>query len=436
VKTVILDDDPTGTQSSSNARVLLEADADLIAAEFASVDTIFLQTNSRAIDADAAVAKVSRLRAETLAAAARTGTDVQFVLRGDSTLRGHVFAETECFRGPDTVMVFVPAFPAGGRTTVDGVHLVRIGERDVPAHDTEYAADPVFGFDTAVLADYVAQRSSDPVLTIGLAEVRGPAATLAQRFSAAPRRAVILPDAQTDDDIVAIAAAIRSARAAGRDIVVRCAAPLAAELGGVRSAGLLPLPLMAGGPTLLVCGSHTSGATAQLAAVGAEPALVRTAEALVDPVAAGRAAAAAARDRLRDGRPAIVATERVRDTTHNSLRHGELVMTALITAVRELVSDVDVVIAKGGITSAEVAHIGIGARSATVLGQIAAGVSAWRLDLPDGGTLLYIVVPGNVGGESTLVDALTAVGSSGQPWAGGGKVGTPASERRSAWLSQ
>jgi uncharacterized protein YgbK (DUF1537 family) len=69
-----------------------------------------------------------------------------------------------------------------------------------------------------------------------------------------------------------------------------------------------------------------------------------------------------------------------------------------------------VVVAKGGITSADVARIGLGAASATVLGQVAPGISVWRLTAVDGRGLLYVVVPGNVGGPDAIVDVLDALG--------------------------
>jgi uncharacterized protein YgbK (DUF1537 family) len=102
-------------------------------------------------------------------------------------------------------------------------------------------------------------------------------------------------------------------------------------------------------------------------------------------------------------------TERARSAEHNTLDHGARVMAALTTAVRELVPDVDIVIAKGGITSADVARVGIGAASARVLGQVLPGVSVWQLEAFDGRPVLYVVVPGNVGGPDTLTRILAAV---------------------------
>lgn len=412
MKTVVLDDDPTGTQSASGVTVLLDYDAALIRDALLGADSVYVQTNSRAIDEAAAVALVSDVRDAARRAAAELGAQVQFVLRGDSTLRGHVFAETEQFLDEDSVIVFSPAFPDGGRTTVDGVHLVRIDGVDVPAHRTEYAEDPVFPFSSGILAEYVAEKSGRQAVGVPLADVRSGAT--ASAIATAPAGAVVLPDAVTNDDIRLIAEAIAVARRAGRSVVVRSAAPLAAALADVQSTGLLPRPLLSAPvPTLLACGSHTAGATAQLDAVSAVhgPAVViPTADAFADPVAAGLAAADAARGQLAASGLAMVSTERHRLPEHNTLRHGELVMQALTVAVRALMPEVEAVVAKGGITSAELARTGVGATRAEVRGQVIAGVSVWDLVSAEGDPRLYVVVPGNVGDASALTDVLSALG--------------------------
>ena len=85
-------------------------------------------------------------------------------------------------------------------------------------------------------------------------------------------------------------------------------------------------------------------------------------------------------------------------------------MEALTAAVHVLEPEVEVVIAKGGITSADVARIGLGARTARVLGQVLPGISVWQFQGFDGHEILYVVVPGNVGGPDTLTNVLAAVG--------------------------
>jgi uncharacterized protein YgbK (DUF1537 family) len=421
MKTIVLDDDPTGTQSATGVSVLLESDADLLEAALGRADSVYVQTNSRALDEASAVAFVSRVKADGEEAARRLGEPVRFVLRGDSTLRGHVFAETEVFLGGSdassggstdaAVMLFVPAFPDGGRTTLGGVHRVRVGGAIVPAHETEYADDPVFPFSTGVLVDFVAEKSSREAVPVSIEAVRS--GGLAEVLAAASPGSVVVPDAETDADIAAIAVAVDAATEAGTRIVVRSAAPLAAALAGVTSTGLLDVPLVAEPrPTLLVCGSHTAGATAQLAPIvdaWGTPSVVDTSQALGDPSAAGRRAAESLREQLEHRPLGIVTTERVRSTDHGTLDHGERVMTALTTAVREVLPAVDVVVSKGGITSAEVARTGIGASSARVLGQVLPGVSVWSMNAHDGREILYVVVPGNVGEADTLTRVLSAL---------------------------
>lgn len=411
MKTIVLDDDPTGTQSATGVIVLFETDADLLTKALQEADSVYVQTNSRAFPRAEAVALVGRIKADGEAAAQRLGDQVRFVLRGDSTLRGHVFAESEVFLGADAVMLFVPAFPDGGRTTRGGVHYVRVGDHDLPAHESEYAQDPVFGFSTGVLVDYVAEKSGRLGIPVALEQVR--AGELVRILAEAPACAVVLPDVANAGDVSAIACAVDAVTAGGRRVVVRSAAPLAAELAGVTSKGLLPTPLVDRPErVLLICGSHTLGATAQLAPIAeawGTPAVVDTAAALDAPTAAGLEAADAAR-RAFAGKPVmILATERERSSQHNSLSHGERVMAALTTAVSSLLSEVSVVVAKGGITSAEVARTGVGATSALVLGQVLPGVSVWRMSAHDGREVLYVVVPGNVGGPDTLTRVLDAL---------------------------
>ena len=302
MRTVVLDDDPTGTQSATGVTVLLEYDASILTEALRDAPSVYVQTNSRALVEPEAVALVTRVRDAALVAGRTLGEEIQFVLRGDSTLRGHVFAESAVFASSGSVLLFVPAFPDGGRTTRGGIHYARIDGRDVPAGETEYAEDPVFGFRNSSMTGYVAEKNGQASTHVALEAVR--TGGLAGVLSEAPEGRVVTCDAVTGDDIALIADAVRAVRAAGRPVVVRSAAPLAADLAGVASSGLLPTPLVPSvRPTLLVCGSHTAGATAQLEALEptfGSPVEVDTAEALRDPASAGRRAAARARERLRD----------------------------------------------------------------------------------------------------------------------------------------
>ena len=332
MKLIVLDDDPTGTQSATGVEVLLEWDASSLTAALRRADSVYLLTNTRAMHEAAAVALLERIRDQRDAAAAALGEPVHVVLRGDSTLRGHVFPETSVFAGDDDVILFVPAFPDGGRTTVDGTHFVRVGDRVIPAHESEYADDPVFPFGTAVLTDYVVEKSGRHAVHVPLSDIRSGRTELQAALAGAAPGSVVVPDAETDDDVRAIASAVRAAWEAGVRVVVRSASPLAAELAGVASTGLLPTPLRdEPAPTLLVCGSHTIGATRQLELVErafGEASVVDTDRALDDPGAEGERVARAAEVAVAVQGLGIVASDRRRDRAHNTLDHGERVMTA------------------------------------------------------------------------------------------------------------
>lgn len=147
-----------------------------------------IDLDSRAGDADRAVA----LTAPVVAEAVGAGADVY--LKIDSTLRGHVAATVaaaaDAFRAAEPFgrVVACPAFPARGRTVVDGRVLVDGTPRD-SAVLRELAADPrVDVLDAATDADLaaiVAERAGTPVLWVGSA---GLAAHVAGGAAGSPRR--------------------------------------------------------------------------------------------------------------------------------------------------------------------------------------------------------------------------------------------------------
>jgi len=80
----------------------------------------------------------------------------------DSTLRGHVRAELEaCYAASGRQrLLFAPAFPAAGRTTVGGIQLVD----GVPVAETAYGRDPVHPAHHSALADLVPDTIPDAIL--------------------------------------------------------------------------------------------------------------------------------------------------------------------------------------------------------------------------------------------------------------------------------
>lgn len=86
---IVLDDDPTGTQSVAGLPVLTRWEpSDLAAALETGSPAIYILTNSRSLG-EAEAAQINRdIVAVALAAAEQAGRQVTFVSRSDSTLRG------------------------------------------------------------------------------------------------------------------------------------------------------------------------------------------------------------------------------------------------------------------------------------------------------------------------------------------------------------
>ena len=158
---VLLDDDPTGTQTVHDVLVLTDWSEDELAAGLREDrPALYVLTNSRSLPEVQAV-ELARVAGRNLARAARSlGMEVALGYRGDSTLRGHYPAELwalrDAFAGetgrPFDGEVIAPFFEEGGRFTIGDVHLVQQGDRLVPAGETEFARDAAFGYRSSNLA--------------------------------------------------------------------------------------------------------------------------------------------------------------------------------------------------------------------------------------------------------------------------------------------
>lgn len=94
--------------------------------------------------------------------AAQLASRAVFYKTVDSTLRGHVAKELEaCFKASDRKsLVFAPAFPEAGRTTVEGIQLVD----GVPVSESVYGHDPVHPARQSALAELIPDCITDVTL--------------------------------------------------------------------------------------------------------------------------------------------------------------------------------------------------------------------------------------------------------------------------------
>lgn len=219
---VVLDDDPTGTQTCHDISVLTVWDIPTLTAEFLSpTPGFFILTNSRALPPSSATTLIQEICQNVLAAATATGyskDNLDIVLRGDSTLRGHFPLEVDVaqsvlgFDAPTWVLA--PFFFQGGRFTIDDVHYVLEGEKLVPAGETQFARDATFGYKSSNLRDYVLEKapgrfSAEKVHSVSLEDIRrgGPEA-VSERLLGFPKGGVVIANAAAESDMHVLVAGL------------------------------------------------------------------------------------------------------------------------------------------------------------------------------------------------------------------------------------
>jgi uncharacterized protein YgbK (DUF1537 family) len=426
---VVYDDDPTGTQTLRDVTVWLRWSTETLVDQLRSRDpVIYLLANSRSLDEGAATT-LARTTGESIrAAVGETAWPVSVVSRSDSTLRGHFPQEVDALatglgmREHRTVLA--PFFADGGRVTIDDVHLIRDGDRLIPVAETPFARDPVFGYRSSNLRDWIAEksRSTDrPVASVSIDLIRsgGPGA-VRDAVLELPPQAVCVVNALVERDIEVAAAGVALAEEAGVEVIARTAASyVRARIGLPVHPPLTGAELGVEGTGMVVMGSHVPMSTVQLERLVAETprADISTIELEVDRLlAAGdrgdraiTTAATKADAALASGRMPVVFTSRELrrgGSIADDVRIAATISDALCELVTRLRRPPAWFIAKGGITSHELAAKGFGYRSARVIGQLLPGVAVWR----SGGEsrwpgMLYVVFPGNVGKPDALLEA-------------------------------
>ena len=436
LRIVVLDDDPTGTQTVHDVPVYTRWSADVLADALGGDErVVYLSTNSRSLEPAAAV-RLGREIGAGLAEAARSASirpeAVVPASRSDSTLRGHYPGEVDALlsgmkRDVDGV-ILAPAFFEGGRYTIDDVHWVEQEGRLVAAHETEFARDPVFGYSESNLRRWVEEKTGGAVraadvLSVDLRTIRvgGPDA-VTHLLNGARDGIPIVLNATCYDDLDTAVTGLIASEADGKRFAYRCAASFVKVRAGIEDRPLLAREQMvtSEAPGLIVMGSYVEKSTRQLEALLAGS-RVRGIEVPVDRLVAGEPdsaiirAAAEIDAALAAGRTAVCYTTRRRLETGAAgfLEAGRLIMDGMCRIIGSLEHDPAWLIAKGGITSIEMARTALGVTRATVLGQILPGVPVWKLG-PQARWpgIPYVVFPGNVGDERALLRAVGTLSGS------------------------
>jgi uncharacterized protein YgbK (DUF1537 family) len=445
LKIVVIDDDPTGSQAVHSCPLLLGWDhRTLVAGLRDPSPLLFLLADTRAMAAAAAAARVREIcRALKPALAEAELSRWLLVSRGDSTLRGHFPLEVEVINqelGPFDATLLVPAFVEGGRTTVEGVHLLH-GE---PVHRSPFGRDARFGYGTSFLPDWIEAKSGGRILAseverIGLAELRPQRAMdLASRLEGLEGNRFLVVDAERPEQLQVLGAAVRAVVAPPdravlpgprpRRLLVQSAASLLKGLADLPPQPLTPGALATlrrgGAPGAVLVGSHVPLSDRQLEALLAEP----TCAGVELPVARllaelrGRAhgpeleleLAAAMALHHRAGRTPVLFTSRGEHPCRDKkeLQQLGLALAGLMARVAvRLPDDLGYLISKGGTTTQALLSAGLALGSVRLEGQLMPGLSLLRLpaDHPRFPSLPLLTFPGNLGADDTLRQAWWAM---------------------------
>ncbi|HIK28862.1 MAG: four-carbon acid sugar kinase family protein [Oscillatoriaceae bacterium SKW80] len=427
-KIIVLDDDPTGSQTVHSCLLLMRWDIETLREGLRDESPIFfILTNTRALAPEQAAA-VTREVCKNLkqALAAENIQDFLIVSRSDSTLRGHYPVETDVIAeelGPFDAHFLVPAFFEGGRFTRDSVHYLIINGVPTPVHETEFARDSVFGYHHSYLPDYVEEKTKSRILASQveqflLSDVRG---GCLERLMQLSGNTCCVVDGETQADLNKFAADILDATSQGKRFLFRSAASILTSL-----AALGPQPIAAedmakyvrfGKPGAVIVGSHVKKTTEQLERLLQEQGIVGievdVAHLLEESEKQRSQLLAATLEKVHkahaDGQTPVVYTSReelVFDSVEVRLQFGIAVSELLMDIVRGLPTDIGFLISKGGITSNDVLSKGLALRTARLLGQILPGCSVVRTPAahPQFPNLPVVLFPGNVGDANSLVE--------------------------------
>ena len=438
-KIIVLDDDPTGSQTVHSCLLLTRWDVNILKeAILDDAPLFFVLTNTRGLSAERA-AQITREVCQNLKLALddleRIGKPYNplLVSRSDSTLRGHYPVETDIIAeelGPFDAHFMVPAFFEGGRITRDSIHYLLVDGKEVPVHETEFAKDSVFGYQHSYLPDYVEEKTrgrikASQVERFVLDDVRGESM---ERLLALQGNVCCAVDSETQADLNHFCAQLMQAAGKGKRFLFRSAASLLTALAKLPQQPVAAEAMSAyvrdGKPGAVIVGSHVKKTTQQLeqllkmqniVPIEVDVAQLNNNRALMLETIVQQT------QHLHDeGKTPVIFTSRVELSFKDQatrLAFGEMVSAFLMDVVRNLPRSLGFLISKGGITSNDVLSSGLALKTSRVVGQILPGCSVVRCpdNHPRFPNMPVVIFPGNVGDDQGVATAYARLAGLPQP---------------------
>ena len=442
MKIIIIDDDPTGSQTVNGCNLILRWDYEtLLKGLKDSSNLLFILANTRSLSK-----KDVRIRLKEICSALReimnhsSFAEEDFVLisRGDSTLRGHNFVEPDIINellGPFDATFYIPAFIEGNRTTVNGNHFVD----NIPINKTIFSKDKIFGFNTSNIKELICEQSNYQldfnnienifIKDFEALETNQPSKLFMQIEKLKNNKKVIV-DIMDYSQLDKFSSIVRSLLKK-KKFLFRSAASFISSLSNVKRTQKDHIyfsqlrrknnsdKAMKG---LIVVGSYVELTTRQLNKV-LEISLCKPIEINVFKLyeffkigdnlnlnSLKKLILNSIRQNLiRESIPVLYTSrEIISPTDKNDLIQFQLFLSAFIAEIVSAIkNEIGYLISKGGITTNTIISEGLEADSVYLEGQILPGISLVTFNLlKQKGKLPIVTFPGNIGNKMSLVKAL------------------------------
>ncbi|TXG35405.1 four-carbon acid sugar kinase family protein [Seonamhaeicola maritimus] len=428
---IVVDDDPTGNQTVYDIPLLTNWDVKTLISEFNQSSTFFLLTNSRSLSAVETSGIYNEIAQNIYQASKITGKNYSIISRSDSTLRGHFPLEPKTLKETlgldEAITVFIPVMFEGKRVTVNDTHYIQDEDDLIPVNETPFAQDHSFKYSKANLKEYIEEKSggvikSTEVFSISLDTIRqSNTDVLSENILKIPAGSYCIFNSVNYSDLDKVTNALLGAEKLGKQIVYRTSSSFVPSYIGLKPKGLLNQDDLLkesnshGGLTIV--GSYIKKSSEQLQEALKLFDATTTLEVNVEQVLSSNSKTYLTTvinqidANLKIGKNTIVFTSRKLVTgadTSSTINIASTISKALVGIVNGLSVRPKYLIAKGGITSHDLAIKGLEMRRSKVIGQIQPGIPVWKMGsetkFP---TLPYIVFPGNVGTTKTLKEVIT-----------------------------
>ncbi len=454
MKIVVIDDDPTGSQTVHNCPLLFRWDKDVLVNAYRNKSPLlFLLANTRSMPPALAEGQIRTIcySLRKLFFAERVSlNDVFLISRGDSTLRGHGVLEPKIIEeelGPFDATFHVPAFLEGGRTTVEGVHFLH-GE---PVHQSDFAKDQLFGYSTSHIPLWLEEKSNGSIKASSVFSVnilslesalnsQAGMNNLLNNLSRLSGNRSVVVDAKNSSHLEVFVRAVKMLQGSKRFLFRSAASLLTAfadlPVNSYDLSDLISLRCIDQfnklKPGLVMVGSHVSLADAQLTRLldedeceGIELSVRELAGVLNDDCS---------RLNLSDfemhyfqklnkvldsSRTPVLYTSRgelVFSSIQERLNFGISLANSMGRLAAKMAPKLGYIISKGGITTQALLENGLKLSSVQLKGQLMPGLSIVSAVLGEANLEFPVVTfPGNLGDRTTLFDAWELMESDGKP---------------------